>query len=65
MGWQLLRTARGVRVSKVESVGWVLAKTKRAVQLAPHIVTVGGGCVQGHISIPRSAILAERVIEKA
>lgn len=65
MGWQLLHEMRGARVAEVESVGWVMATSRRGVQLAPHVVVAGGGGVQGYMTIPRSAILAARVLESA
>lgn len=65
MGWQLLHEVRGARVAEVESVGWVMATSRRGVQLAPHVVVAGGGGVQGYMTIPRSAILAARVLEPA
>ena len=65
MGWQLLEDVRGVALAIVESVGWVMAKSRRGVQLAAHVVVKGSTpAVQGYVSIPRSAILVERVIEK-
>lgn len=58
IGWQQIEDARGARVAEVESVGWVMATSRRGVQLVPHVVVAGAGGVQGYITIPRSAILA-------
>lgn len=65
MGWRLLDEARGAKAAMVESVGWVMDVSKRAVQLAPHVVVTDSTCVQGYMSIPRSAILKARVLERA
>ena len=63
MGWIHLNDARGAKVSEVESVGWVMAMSKRGVQIAPHVVVSGSSGVQGYMTIPRSGILAVRVLE--
>lgn len=67
-GWEDLSTARGSACSIIESVGWVMSCGRRTVQIAPHVSTVAGqrgGCVQGHMTIPRSGLLDAKVLEAA
>lgn len=42
-----------------------MSTTKRTIQIAPHVSCVGNklSCVQGHVTIPRSAILALNQME--
>ena len=49
MGWIHLNDARGAKVAEVESVGWVMAMSKRGIQIAPHLVVSGSSGVQGYI----------------
>lgn len=62
-GWELREDAMARKAARVESVGWVMAVRKRSIQVAPHVVVTGSTCVQGHMVIPRSAILGLRVLE--
>lgn len=62
MGWQLLDEARSTKASVIESVGWVMAAGRKAVQLAPHVSL--SGAVQGHMVIPRSAFLAVEILRR-
>lgn len=64
MGWQLLDEARSAKAAHVESVGWVMATSRKAIQLAPHVVVRGSGAVQGFMTIPRSAVLRTWVLER-
>lgn len=66
-GWELVSEARGRSFSIIESVGWVMAVTKKWVQVVPHLSTFENeaSCAQGHITIPQSGILKTRVLERA
>ena len=63
MGWVHPDDARGVKVAEVESVGWIMAMSKRGIQIAPHVVVSGSSGVQGYMTIPRSGILVVRVLD--
>lgn len=65
MGWVPREQARSTEAAVVESVGWVLAVSAQALQLAPHVVVSGADGVQGHMVIPRSCVLHMRVLERA
>ena len=65
-GWEPLDEARSTVRSVIESVGWVMACGAKAVQIAPHVSSVkkGSTCVQGHMTIPRSALLSAEVLQR-
>jgi len=64
-GWEPLNEARDTTPSIIESVGWVMSCGRKAIQIAPHVSSHKGGspCVQGHMTIPRSALLRAEVLE--
>jgi hypothetical protein len=66
-GWQPADEARSTTRSIIESVGWVCAVGRKAVQIAPHVGTHGGdlSCLQGCMTIPRSALLTAKILERA
>ena len=58
-GWESIDEARSTECAIIESIGWVVAHDKKAVQLAPHVSSVGGkkGGVMGHMTIPLVCVL--------
>jgi hypothetical protein len=64
MGWQLHSEAKSTTIALVSSAGWVIAKSKKAIQIASHFATVDGKarCTAGHVVIPRSAIIEAQTL---
>jgi hypothetical protein len=65
-GWQHVSDVPlDAAISQIETVGWVIAMSKRAVQVAPHRSSHRGepGCVQGYVAIPRSGFLKSKVLK--
>lgn len=62
-GWQFFEE-RSTEPGTIESVGWILTETKRAISLVPHVARSEG--VEDHgmgiLTIPKSCILKRTTI---
>ena len=63
-GWEPLDDAKNTAPSVIESVGWVVVCGHKTIQIAPHVASHKGKspCVQGHMTIPKSALLSAEVL---
>lgn len=62
-GWQFFED-RSAEPGRIESVGWILSETKKAISLVPHVARSEGGDDHGMgiMTIPKSCILKRTAI---